>query len=426
MNNDSQMNPSSPAPAAWIGWDWADKRHDLFLESADGKTETIRLENRPDHLHTWLKGLGQRFGQRPVVLCLEASRLSLLPIFGEYPFLELYLINPKSMARFREVIRPSGSKNDQLDCKLACELVKNHRQLLWQFVAQDSLTQELAQMVRVRRDLVNVRTMLANRLKAVLKLYYPLALDLLREDTTTELAADFVLKYPTLRALQEAPLAQVRRFFGDQGCLPTEGLKERLARIAGAVAVSQHAHWNNPNSFMACSVAQMLKAVAAQIDEAQERIGILAQQHPNCALAKSVPGAAAALAPRLMALLGTNSESCPSAQQMAVRDGVAPRRVQSGKSCLITRRLAKPQFDHQTWIEFARCSVARCEWAQRFVKAKTEAGKTYHTAIRALAYKWIRILHACWNQGGVYDESRYLKALEKHKSPYRSQAQATP
>jgi transposase len=425
MNMNTKNITPAAAPAAWIGWDWADQHHDLFLESAEGKTETLRLGNRPEELHAWLKALGDRFAQGTVVLCLEASRSALLPIFLEYSFLELYLINPKSMARFREVVRPSGSKSDQLDCKLACQLVKSHRELLHTFVAEDSLTQELAQMVRVRRDLVNQRTMTANQLKAVLKLYYPLALELLQDDTTTALAAHFVLKFPTLRAVQEAPLHQVRRFFRGQGCRLTEGLEERLAGIAAATGVSQQAHWNNPNSFMACSLAQMLKAVTTRVEEAEGQILILAQQHPNRALAQSAPGAAAVLEPRLMAVLGTHPEVCASAQQLAVRDGVAPRRVQSGNSCLISRRLAKPQFEHQTWIEFAKCSTLECPWAREFVEAKTKAGKSYYTAIRALAYKWIRILYACWKQGVAYDEARYLKALQKHSSPYRSQTGAS-
>ena len=122
-----------------------------------------------------------------------------------------------------------------------------------------------------------------------------------------------------------------------------------------------------------------------------------------------------------MAVLGTRPEACASAQEMAVRDGVAPRRVQSGNSCRISRRLAKPQFEHQTWIEFARCSTSECQWARQFVEAKTKSGKNYYTAIRALAYKWIRILWACWKQGVEYDEARYLTALQQHNSPYRSQ-----
>jgi hypothetical protein len=426
MNNDSHTSTeTSSAPAAWIGWDWADDHHDLFLTTAEGQTETARLENRPEKLHAWFQALGQRFQSRSVVLCLEASRLALLPILLEHSFLELYLINPKSLARFREVIRPGGSKNDQLDCQLACQLVKNHRELLHQFIAQDPLTQELALMVRFRRDLVNQRTMLANQIKSDLKLYYPLALELLQDDTTTKLAADFVLKFPTLRALQQARLSRVRQFFRGHGCRLTEGLEERLAKIASASAVSDQAHWNQPHGFMACSLAEMLKAVAARIHEAQERILILAEQHPNHALAKSLPGAAAVLEPRLMALLGTIQQPSSSAQQMAVRDGVAPSRLQSGKSCLVRRRLAKPQFDHQTWIEFAKCSTLDCQWARQFVETKTKAGKTYYTAIRALAYKWIRIIHACWKNGQCYDEAKYLKALQSHKSPYHVTPKAT-
>jgi transposase len=424
MNMNTENSTTVAAPAAWIGWDWADQHHDLFLETADGKTETLRLANRPEELHAWLKALGQRFGQRTVVLCLEASRSALLPIFWEYSFLELYLINPKSMARFREVVRPSGSKSDQLDCKLACQLLKSHRELLHQFVAEDPLTQELDQMVRLRRDLVSQRTMTANQLKAVLKLYYPLALELLQDDTTTARTAHFVLKFPTLRALQETPLHQVRRFFRGQGCRPTEGLEQRLAGIAAATGVSQQAHWNNPNSFMACSLAQILQAVTQRIAEAEEQILILSEQHPNRTLAQSAPGAAAVLEPRLMTVLGTHPEACASAQQIAVRDGVAPRRVQSGNSCLISRRLAKPQFEHQTWIEFAKCSTLECQWARQFVEAKTKAGKSYYTAIRALAYKWIRILCVCWKKGVKYDEARYLKALQQHNSPHRPQTGA--
>lgn len=420
MNN----NTDPIAPAAWIGWDWADQHHDVYLETADGKTQTIRLANRPDKLHPWLTELGKRFNHRKVVLCLEAARSALLPILLQYPFLELYLVNPKSLARFREAIRPSGSKSDQLDCRLACQLVKSHRVMLHEFVEQDPLTQELAQLVRFRRDLVHQRSALANQIKSVLKAYYPLALELLQEDTTTERAANFVLKFPTLRSIQETPLPKVRRFFVGQGCRLTEGLQQRLANIATAVGVSQQAHWNNPNSFMACALAEQLKTVARRVAALEEQIRLLAQQHPNGALAKSAPGAADVLEPRLMAVLGTQPQACASAQQMAVRDGVAPRRVQSGNTCLITRRLAKRQFEHQTWIEFAKCSTLDCDRARGFVEAKVKAGKSYYTAIRALAYKWMRILYACWTRGLIYEEAKYLQALQKHNSPYRIQAKA--
>jgi len=119
-----------------------------------------------------------------------------------------------------------------------------------------------------------------------------------------------------------------------------------------------------------------------------------------------------------MTALGTHPETYHSAETLAIRSGIAPRRVQSGNTCIISRRLAKPQFLHQTWIEFAKCSVLQCNWARQFVEAKTKAGKSYYSAIRALAFKWTRILHACWETGTDYNEATYLQSLRKNHSPY--------
>ncbi len=425
--NDNTTPESLPTdlPAAWIGWDWADDHHDIFLETSEGKTEKIRLAHRPEALHRWFKELGQRFAQRKVVLCLEACRSALLPILLEYSFLELYLVNPKSLARFREVVRPSGSKNDDLDSELSCQLVKSHRSLLFEYVAEDPLTVELAQLVNYRRDLVNQRSALANQLKATLKLYYPLALEMLQDDTTTALAANFVLKFPTMVALQGTSLHVVRKFFVGQGCRLTEKMEERLAKVAGSVSVSQEASWNKPNSFMACALSEQLKVLVVRVKAIEEQIAIIAEQHPNKALAESLPGAAAVLEPRIMAVLGTNFAACDSAGELAVRDGVAPRRIQSGKSCVISRRKAKPQFEHQTWIEFAKSSLLTCAWAQDFVEAKKKEGKKYYTAIRALAFKWIRIIYACWKSGTVYNEATYLASLKKAGSPYAATPSAS-
>jgi transposase len=417
------MNDHTPM-AAWIGWDWADQQHDVFLESAAGKTERVRLAHRPEKLRAWFKELGQRFQRRPLALCMEACLSALRPILLEYPFLRLYLINPKSLTRFRQALRPSGGKSDDWDCPLACQLVQSHASLLAPYVAQDPVTQELAQRVSYRRDLVNQRAAVAHKLTATLKLYHPLALELLQSDTTTGLAADFILKHPTQTALPEAPLPRVRPFFLGHGRRLTEGLQERWGLIATTAPVTTQAHWNNPHSFMACALAGQLRALADRIDQIEERVAVVAALHPNRPLAQSVPGAGPALEPRLMAALGARPESFPSAAALAARSGVAPRRIQSGNTCVIRRRWAKPQFERQTWIEFAQHSTLRCAWAKEFLDAKTKSGKTYHTAVRALACKWIRILHACWESGQVYDEAKYLKALAQNHSPYQLKTEA--
>jgi hypothetical protein len=41
----------------------------------------------------------------------------------------------------------------------------------------------------------------------------------------------------------------------------------------------------------------------------------------------------------------------------------------------------------------------------------------HEAALRALAFKWIRILHRCWTDRIPYDQSHYLLALKKRHGP---------
>ena len=51
-----------------------------------------------------------------------------------------------------------------------------------------------------------------------------------------------------------------------------------------------------------------------------------------------------------------------------------------------------------------------------------DAGKSDDAAVRALAYKWIRVLFRCWKDGRPYDEQIYLQALAQRNSPLKSTA----
>jgi hypothetical protein len=50
----------------------------------------------------------------------------------------------------------------------------------------------------------------------------------------------------------------------------------------------------------------------------------------------------------------------------------------------------------------------------------------HQAALRALAFKWIRILHRCWTDRIPYDESRYLLALKKRHAPLLKFAAESP
>ena len=48
---------------------------------------------------------------------------------------------------------------------------------------------------------------------------------------------------------------------------------------------------------------------------------------------------------------------------------------------------------------------------------KRAAGFRHHAAVRALAYKWIRIIFHLWKTHTLYDENVYIEQLRKRNSP---------
>src|SRR5438105_12127809 len=80
-------------------------------------------------------------------------------------------------------------------------------------------------------------------------------------------------------------------------------------------------------------------------------------------------------------------------------------------------RMACPNFLRQIFHEFAEASRRKSLWAQAYYQQRRQRGASHHTAVRALAYKWIRILYRCWKTRTPYNESLYLDVLRRHHSP---------
>ncbi len=90
---------------------------------------------------------------------------------------------------------------------------------------------------------------------------------------------------------------------------------------------------------------------------------------------------------------------------------------QSGGTCYIHRRYLCPKFFKQTFHEYAKESILHSRWAAAFYLQQRNKGAGFHTAVRALAFKWQRIIWRCWQDRSVYKEELYEAALKKAGSP---------
>ena len=421
--------PIAAAPlqgvAAYVGIDWADQKHQVVLRSEAEPTKVQHqvINQTPEALLDWVGEMQQRFaGRGKILVCLEQSRGALINHLMSYEFFELYPINPNQLANYRATFKNSGAKDDRPDADLLCELVMCHRDRLKACKPDTQLTRKLATLNEDRRQAVERRSRLANGIKSTLKVYFPLALQVLDNDSSTALAADLLLQWPCLEALQKQSPAKLRKFFYAHNCRGEQKMLERLKLIKEAKALTRDLAVIEPAALKVQMLAQQLKSLLPYIARYEKQIAELFDSHPDSGLFRDLPGAGPALAPRLFTAFGSDRGRFDLAQEISSLSGIAPVRRASGKKtgqkASIHFRHACPKFLRQSFHEFAGCSIPRCSWAKHFYEAQLARGKTHHVAVRALAFKSIRILFACWKEAVPYDEERYLQSLRNRGSAH--------
>jgi transposase len=200
-------------------------------------------------------------------------------------------------------------------------------------------------------------------------------------------------------------------------CRSHELIEERLKHFRAAVpAVRDQA--------LIQSAVMMTKILVAVIANLRDGIATLdcqiaktAAAHPDFPIFDSFPGAGAVLVPRLIAAFGTQRERYTSADDIQTYSGIAPVTERSGKTCIVHFRWACPKFLRQTFHEWADHSIGFCDWARVYYLEKRKLNQGHHAAVRALAFKWIRIAFRCWKDGVPYDEALYVQSLRRRGSP---------
>jgi transposase len=413
------MTNTATAYAATVGWDWADKKHDLSLRSAGAlKSERLTLAQTPEAIHEWVAKLRERSQDQRVAIGIETSRGPAISALSAYDFIVLYPINPKALKSYRAAFSVADAKSDAIDSDLLEEYVRLHRDKLKALEPDTVLTRTLAGLVEARRQLVDERTRLVEQLHTVLKIYYPLAEALMGAQLTKAMAAEFLLRWPTLESLQKTSASTLRSFFFKHNSRRSQLIEERLESIASAKALTTDPAIIVPARLRVLALAAMLKPLHLSIAELDLQIKTAMDQHPDAPIFRSLPGAGPSLAPRLLVAFGTNRDRFQSAAEVAQFYGIAPVTRQSGSTKAVHFRHRCPKFGRQSFHENAGCALRKEPWAGCFHQQyKQRHNRHHHQATRSLAFKLIRIYYACWKNRQPYDPERYALALQQNGSP---------
>ncbi len=405
---------------AFVGIDWADTKHDVCIQGADSEQrEFAIIPHKVELIDDWAQSLHQRFGG-PIAVAVELSKGPIVYALQKYDFFVIYPVNPTTLAKYREAFTPSRAKDDPTDAELAMDLILRHPEHFTPLQPQSVEMRTLTSLVEQRRRLVDDKNRITNRLRDALKQYYPQALDWF-EQLDTRLFCDFIMRWPTLTQVKRARHNTLTTFFHQHNMRFAQVLETRLASIKAATPLTLDEAVITPYRLQALVLVEQLRVTLAAIKRFDEEIKKLAHQHIDYALFSALPGAGPSLAPRLLVAFGEQRERYPNAADLQKYAGVAPVTERSGNKCWVHWRWQCPTFLRQTFVEWAAQTINKSFWAGEYYRQQRTKGCTYQAAVRALAFKWIRILYRCWQTRTPYDESTYLKALKRRGSPLLKQ-----
>jgi len=408
--------------AALVGLDWGWDSHAIALAPADGPTQTSTLKHSAESLHQWLDQLEKAYEGRAVAVAVEASKGAVVAALLERPWITVYPIHPATSTRQRSAFRPSGAKDDTPDALVLLFILQHHRDRLRSLQPDDEATRTLAGLVEARRKAVDRRSLLANQLKSTLKNYFPQAMDLVGEDLAIPMALDFLDKWPRLTDVQASKDITLRNFYCRHNIRRAELIQSRIDFRRSARLLTRDSAIIEVNVRIVRMLVAELRVLAEHITGFEIAIEEAFAEHPEKSFFRELPGAGPVMAPRLLTAFGTARDLFPDAASMQRYFGVAPVTEKSGGRRWIHWRWNAPKFLRQTFVEWAGQTVIFCPWAKAYYEQQRNKRTGHHAILRALAFKWLRILWRCWQTRQGYDQEKYLQQLEKRRSPIAARA----
>ena len=389
----------------FVGNDWAEGHHDVCLMDEAG----TRLAER--RLPEGLVGMA-RFHEMVAEHVSEASEVVVgievdrglwvgALIAAGY---RVYAINPKAVARYRDRHSLGGAKSDRGDAKVLADLVRtdrhNHRP-----VAGDSAQAAAIKVVaRAHQNLIWARVRHTNQLRNALREYYPAALetfdDLAGRDTLAVLG-----KAPTPTQGARLTLPQIR------AALKRSGRQRNIDAVARRIQAGLRTrHLTAPPEVadaygtIAASLVKIIAETNRQITDLEDTLGTRFREHPDAGIYLSMPGLGAVLGARALGEFGDDPDRYTSAKSRRNYAGTSPITVASGRKHTVKARQVRNRRLYDALDQWAFTSLKNSPGARAFYDQRRAAEDLHHQALRALANRFVGILHGCLKHQTPYNE----------------------
>ena len=338
--------------------------------------------------------------QLPVVVAMEGFNGHARPLDRQIRVrgYALFNVNNLKLARFKEIF-PGPAKSDPIDTRKMLELfeLREHlplaKDVLQEVAATPVENEQLKRLTRRRRQLVNDKVRLVNRLQADLQAVCPGLLEI-TGDVDNQWFLHFLTRRDELRQL-----ARLRR----SSLLKIPGVGQKYAET---IEQWQHQAYFAPEvewvGEMILEDARRILELMTQIKRLEAKIATLAESSELARRLRSIPGYGPICSAELAGEIGT-PERFSSERSLALYLGMAALDNSSG-----TYRGAKTPRQVNTHAKAAMMIAVdrhrkQIPASQHYYLKKRAQGKGHNQAIRALGRHLVRVMWSLIKQKRDYE-----------------------
>jgi transposase len=407
----------------FCGIDWAEDHHDVALVDAEGKLIAKRRISDNAAEFALLLELFAETGDsadEPIPVAIETSR-GLLVACLRATGRRVFAINPMAVSRYRDRHSVARKKSDAGDALVLANILRTDTPAHRPLPADSELAQAIAVLARAQQDAVWDRTCAHNKLRSLLREYYPAMLTafadkrdgLLRPEARTVLATA-----PTPAAgaaLTKAQLLAALRRAGRQRGLDAEA--DRIHAALRAPQLRQLPMVETAFGRQALALLRMLDAACANAEELAADASAHFDQHPDAEIITSLPGLGSLTGARVLAEIGDDRSRFADARALKAYAGAAPVTRASGKSLTVMHRRVKNQRLAGVGYLWAFAALTASPGARAHYDRRKTAGDRHIAAQRNLFNRMLGILHHCLATGTKYDELTAFPTADLNRSP---------
>ena len=390
----------------FMGDDWAEDHHDVYLMNEDGKKLAgRRLPEGLDGIRSFHELVADHIADpAEVIVGIETDRglwVTALVAAGY----QVYAINPLAASRYRDRHNVGGAKPDPGDAKMLADVVRTDRHNHRQIAGDTPQAEAIRIMARGHQNLIWTRNRQTNALRSALREYYPAALEAFPDLADRDCLA-VLTKAATPAAGAGLTLGQI------QAALKRGGRQRNIARRAGEIQTALRTAQLASPAAVADAFAATTRAAVAIIAELNRQIVQLEatmttsfEQHPDSDIYHSLPGFGVVLGARALGEFGDDPNRYANTKSRRNYAGTSPLTIASGKKRAVLARHVRNRRLYDALDQTAFCALTQSPGCRLFYDQHRATGDLPHQALRALANRLVGILHGCLDHDSVYDET---------------------